>query len=79
MEDYDISGAEGLDLHHFYRAMAWLGEEVEEKPERALARLGNSQPGDGQQRDQSGVRLSSDRSTRTESTGGFEEAIDFVG
>ena len=30
-------GAEGLDLHHFYRAMAWLGEEVEEKPERALA------------------------------------------
>ena len=37
MEDYDIPGAEGLDLHHFYRAMAWLGEEVEEKPERALA------------------------------------------
>jgi transposase len=37
MEDYDIPGAEELDLHHFYRAMAWLGEEVEEKPERALA------------------------------------------
>ena len=37
MEDYDIPGAEGLDLHHFYRAMAWLGEEVEEKPEGALA------------------------------------------
>ena len=37
MEDYDFPGAEGLDLHHFYRAMAWLGEEVEEKPERALA------------------------------------------
>jgi hypothetical protein len=37
IEDYDIPGAEGLDLHHFYRAMAWLGEEVEEKPERALA------------------------------------------
>ena len=37
MEDYDIPGAEGLDLHHFYRAMAWLGEEVEEKPDRALA------------------------------------------
>ena len=34
MEDYDIPGAEGLDLHHFYRAMAWLGEEVEEKPEK---------------------------------------------
>jgi hypothetical protein len=28
MEDYDIPGAEGLDLHHFYRAMAWLGEEL---------------------------------------------------
>jgi len=37
MEDYDIPGAEGLDLHHFYRAMAWLGEEVEEKPAGALA------------------------------------------
>ena len=37
MEDYDIPGAEGLDLHHFYRAMAWLGEEVEEKPAEALA------------------------------------------
>jgi hypothetical protein len=22
MEDYDIPGVEGLDLHHFYRAMA---------------------------------------------------------
>jgi len=31
--DYRIEGKEGLDLHHFYRAMAWLGEvkdEVEE-------------------------------------------------
>jgi transposase len=37
MEDYDILGAQGLDLHHFYRAMAWLGEEVEEKPAEALA------------------------------------------
>src|SRR5260370_25790705 len=37
MEDYDIRGAEGLGLHHFYRAMAWLGEEVEEKPAGALA------------------------------------------
>jgi hypothetical protein len=37
MEDDDIPGAEGLDLHHFYRAMAWLGEEVEEKPEKTLA------------------------------------------
>ncbi len=37
IEDYDIPGAEGLDLHHFYRAMAWLGEELEEKPDGALA------------------------------------------
>jgi transposase len=37
MEDYDIPGVDGLDLHHFYRAMAWLGEEMEEKPEGALA------------------------------------------
>src|SRR5271166_4187640 len=37
MEDYDIPGAEGLDLHHFYRAMAWLGEEMEERPAGALA------------------------------------------
>jgi len=37
MEDYDIPGAEGLDLHHFYRAMAWLGEELEDKSKEALA------------------------------------------
>ena len=37
MEDYNIPGVDGLDLHHFYRAMAWLGEEMEEKPEGALA------------------------------------------
>jgi hypothetical protein len=36
-EDYDIPGAEGLNLHHFYRAMAWLGEELEEKSTDALA------------------------------------------
>ena len=30
MADYDIVGAEGLALHHFYRAMAWLGEELAE-------------------------------------------------
>jgi hypothetical protein len=30
MSDYRISGAEGLALHHFYRAMAWLGEELDE-------------------------------------------------
>ena len=27
-EDYRISGSDGLDLHHLYRAMAWLGEEL---------------------------------------------------
>jgi hypothetical protein len=30
-EDYAIAGVEGLDLHHLYRAMAWLGEELSEK------------------------------------------------
>jgi transposase len=30
-EDYTISGAERLDLHHLYRAMAWLGEELPAK------------------------------------------------
>ena len=27
-EDYRIAGAEALELHHLYRAMAWLGEEL---------------------------------------------------
>jgi Transposase DDE domain len=26
--DYDIPGRDGLSLHHLYRAMAWLGEEL---------------------------------------------------
>ena len=32
-EDYTIAiaGVEGLDLHHLYRAMAWLGEELPEQ------------------------------------------------
>jgi hypothetical protein len=30
MDDYDIPGADGLSLHHFYRAMAWLGEDLPE-------------------------------------------------
>jgi hypothetical protein len=29
-EDYKIDGVEGLGLHHLYRAMAWLGEELAE-------------------------------------------------
>lgn len=28
MADYRIAGSEGLGLHHFYRAMAWLGEAL---------------------------------------------------
>jgi hypothetical protein len=27
-QDYRIDGVEGPDLHHLYRAMAWLGEEL---------------------------------------------------
>jgi hypothetical protein len=30
-EDYTIADVEGLDLHHLYRAMAWLGEELPAK------------------------------------------------
>jgi hypothetical protein len=30
-EDYRITGTEDLDLHHLYRAMAWLGEELPAK------------------------------------------------
>ena len=30
-EDYMIAGVEELDLHHLYRAMAWLGEELPAK------------------------------------------------
>ena len=30
-EDYAIAGIAGLDLHHLYRAMAWLGEELPAK------------------------------------------------
>jgi hypothetical protein len=28
MQDYAIPGSASLSLHHFYRAMAWLGEEL---------------------------------------------------
>jgi len=27
-QDYEINGCEALQLHHLYRAMAWLGEEL---------------------------------------------------
>lgn len=36
MADYRIEGAEALSLHHFYRAMAWLGEALS-KEEQADA------------------------------------------
>jgi transposase len=29
--DYVMEGVEGLSLHHLYRAMAWLGEEIEDQ------------------------------------------------
>jgi hypothetical protein len=29
-EDYALEGCEGLELHHLYRAMGWLGEELGE-------------------------------------------------
>ena len=33
--DYRIGGVEGLDLHHLYRAMAWLGGELAEDQQDA--------------------------------------------
>src|SRR5271166_6564163 len=40
-EDYAIAGVEGLDLHHLYRAMAWLGEELPEKEQDGQAHRGS--------------------------------------
>lgn len=37
MVDYDIPRVATLQLHHLYRAMAWLGEELEPAQEGALA------------------------------------------
>ena len=37
MTDYAIEGTEGLRLHHLYRAMAWLGEELEPAAAGGLA------------------------------------------
>ncbi len=33
-EDYRIDGADDLELHHMYRAMAWLGEELPESQQQ---------------------------------------------
>ena len=37
MVDYRIAGIDGLQLHHLYRAMAWLGEEIAPAAAGALA------------------------------------------
>lgn len=34
MQAYQIEGAQGLQLHHAYRAMAWLGEELEDQQDK---------------------------------------------
>jgi len=44
MEECDIPGAEGRDLHHFCRAMAWLGE-MEENPQGCLVLKGGTAVG----------------------------------
>ena len=30
-EDYRIDGVDGIELHHLYRTMAWLGEEEDQQ------------------------------------------------
>ena len=37
--DYLLDGAADLDLHHLYRAMAWLGEELPAAQQRGSTRL----------------------------------------
>jgi len=37
--DYLLDGAADLDLHHLYRAMAWLGEELPAEQQRGSTRL----------------------------------------
>ena len=34
-EDYRIDGADKLELHHLYRAMSWLGEELPDSEQQA--------------------------------------------
>jgi len=38
-QDYAIPKAESLDLHHAYRAMAWLGEPLDESGDRTVKDL----------------------------------------
>jgi len=37
--DYLLEGAADLDLHHLYRAMAWLGEQLPDQQQRGSTRL----------------------------------------
>ena len=37
--DYRVGGAEALQLHHLYRAMAWLGEELPDDQQRGSSKL----------------------------------------
>lgn len=37
-KDYSIDGVDGLQLHHLYRAMAWLGEPLPEDQQYAATR-----------------------------------------
>lgn len=41
-QDYAIPDVEGLKLHHFYRAMAWLGEELSEDQQDAATHVPRS-------------------------------------
>jgi transposase len=38
-EDYSIAGADELELHHMYRAMAWIGEQRPAEPEQEVLNL----------------------------------------
>src|SRR5512132_3731331 len=37
LEGYRIAGLDGIDLHHLYRAIAWLGEELADQEGRTRA------------------------------------------
>jgi transposase len=38
-EDHVVDGADKLDLHHLYRAMAWLGEELPDAQQQGSTKL----------------------------------------
>ena len=37
LEGYRVAGLDGIDLHHLYRAIAWLGEELADQEGRTRA------------------------------------------